>query len=176
MQTREADMAHHKEQARTPHAGSIIFSAKLFKLTIGGGLAFWVTTVATSLLPIAAEYRAASSNWSVQTVWVASFFVGMVLAGCVSYSLLRSLTKTPTKDPLMESVNLSLVALVIAVVLIDVPASMQVPGSALHYFLIGLVFNAARFLVLGLAIGYPCRRLYGPARRSRFSIVKGDTK
>jgi nitrogen fixation/metabolism regulation signal transduction histidine kinase len=76
----------------------------------------------------------------------------------------------------MESVNLSLVALVIAVVLIDVPASMQVPGSALHYFLIGLVFNAARFLVLGLAIGYPCRRLYGPARRSRFSIVKGDTK
>ena len=31
----------------------------LRKLTIAGGLAFWVTTFAFSLLPIAAEYRAA---------------------------------------------------------------------------------------------------------------------
>ena len=38
-------------------AGSTILSKKLFKLTIAGGLVFWATTIATSLLPIAAEYR-----------------------------------------------------------------------------------------------------------------------
>jgi hypothetical protein len=38
-------------------AGLTFLSKKLFKLTIGGGLVFWATTIATSLLPIAAEYR-----------------------------------------------------------------------------------------------------------------------
>ena len=42
--------------------GSTILSKKLFILTIGGGVVFWVTTIAISLLPIAAEYRAAFSN------------------------------------------------------------------------------------------------------------------
>ncbi len=40
---------------RTSHP----FYLKAFVLAIGGGVAFWVTTVATSLLPIAADYRAA---------------------------------------------------------------------------------------------------------------------
>jgi hypothetical protein len=34
----------------------------LSKLTIGGGVVFWVTTIAISLLPIAAEYRSAFSK------------------------------------------------------------------------------------------------------------------
>ena len=38
-------------------AGSTILSKKLFKLTIAGGLVFWATTIATSLLPIAAELQ-----------------------------------------------------------------------------------------------------------------------
>ena len=59
--------------------GSTILSKKLFLLTIAGGAAFWVTTIATSLLPIAAEYRAAFSNWHIQTVWVNSLFVGMIV-------------------------------------------------------------------------------------------------
>jgi len=45
--------------------GSTILSKKLYKLTIGGGVVFWATTIATSLLPIAAEYRAAFSNWNI---------------------------------------------------------------------------------------------------------------
>ena len=57
-------------------AGSTILSKKVFKLTIAGGLVFWATTIATSLLPIAAEYRAAYSNWSIQTVWVYLFAYG----------------------------------------------------------------------------------------------------
>ena len=60
-------------------AGSTILSKKLFKLTIGGGMVFWATSIATSLLPIAAEYRSAYSNWSLQTVWVYSLLMGMII-------------------------------------------------------------------------------------------------
>jgi len=135
--------------------GSTILSKKLYKLTIGGGVVFWATTIATSLLPIAAEYRAAFSNWSIQTVWVDSLFVGLIIGCGISYFLLRFFDKIPTKDPILKSVILSFVALVIAIILIDVPRSFLLlgPSDALYYFLIGVMFNAARFLFLGLAIG-----------------------
>ena len=84
-------------------AGPTILSKKLFKLTVAGGLVFWVTTLATSLLPIAAEYRAAYSNWSIQTVWVTSFFMGMIIGYCVSYFLLRYFDKIPSKNPILKS-------------------------------------------------------------------------
>jgi asparagine N-glycosylation enzyme membrane subunit Stt3 len=136
----------------------------LFILTIGGGVAFWVTTIATSLLPIAAEYRAAFSNWSIQTVWVDSLLVGMIIGCCVSYSLLRFIDKNPTKNPILKSTILSCIALVIATLLIDVPRSIIGPSHALYYFLIGVIFNVVRLLFLGLAIGYLYKRLYGVAR------------
>ena len=139
------------------------FYKKLFKLTIGGGVVFWATTIATSLLPIAAEYRAAFSNWSIQTVWVDSLLVGMIIGCCVSYFLLRFFDKIPTKNPILKSVILSFVALVIAIILIDVPRSFYGPSDALYYFLIGVMFNVARFLFLGLVIGYLYKRLYGSA-------------
>jgi hypothetical protein len=139
---------------------------KALILTIGGGVVFWLTTIATSLLPIAAEYRAAYSNWSIQTVWVDSLPAGMIIGGCVSYSLLRLFEKIPTKNPMLESAIRGFVALVIATILIDVPRCFLLPGpsDALHYFLIGIMLNAPRFLFLGLAIGYLYKRLYGPAR------------
>jgi hypothetical protein len=34
-------------------------------------------------------------------------------------------------------------------------------SSVLNYFLIGVIFNAARFLYLGLVIDYLFKRLYG---------------
>ena len=137
----------------------------LSKLTIGGGVVFWATTIATSLLPIAAEYRAAYSNWSIQTVWVASLFVGVIIGCCVSYFLLRFFDKIPTKNPILKSVILSFIALVIAIILIDVPQSFLLPklSDALYYFLIGVMFNGARFLFLGIVIGYLYKRLYGSA-------------
>jgi hypothetical protein len=137
------------------------FYKKLLKLTIGGGVVFWVTTIATSLLPIAAEYRAAFSNWSIQTVWVGSLPAGMIIGCCVSYSLLRFYEKIPTKDPILKSVILSAIALVIAIVLIDVPMIFHGSSDALYYFLIGVMFNAVRFLFLGAVIGYLYKRLYG---------------
>jgi magnesium-transporting ATPase (P-type) len=141
------------------------FYKKLFKLTIGGGVVFWAITIATSLLPIAAEYRAAFSNWSIQTVWVDSLLAGMIIGCCVSYFLLRFFDRIPTKNPILKSGILSFIALVIAIILIDVPQSFLLPGpsDALHYFLIGIMLNVPRFLFLGIVIGYLYKRLYGSA-------------
>lgn len=135
----------------------------LSKLAIAGGAVFWAATFVTSLLPIAAEYRAAFSNWSIQTVWMASLPVGIIIGCGVSYFLMRFMDRNPIKNPILQSVNLSLVALVIATVLIDVPMSLHGQSNALYYFLIGVLFNGVRFLFLGLAIGYLCRRQYRTA-------------
>jgi hypothetical protein len=148
------------------NAGSRTHSKKdLLLLTIGGAVVFWATTVATSLLPLAAEYRAAYTDWRVQTVWVDSLFAGLIIGCAVSYFLLRSLDKAPTKDPIPGGARLGFVALMIATILIDVPRILLSPGpsNGWYYFFVGLMFNAARFLLLGSAIGYLCRKLYGPA-------------
>jgi len=151
--------------SRSKRQMSYVFYMKALVLAIGGGVVFWVTTVSTSLLPIAAEYRAAFSNWRIQTVWVDSLLVGMIIGFCASYFLLRYFDKIPSKNPILKSVILSFVALIIATILIDVPRSFLLPGpiDALHYFLIGVMFNIARFLFLGLMIGYLYKRLYGSA-------------
>lgn len=139
----------------------------MLMLTIAGAATFWTSTVATSLLPLAAEYRAAYTNWKLQTVWIDSLFAGLIIGGGVSYFLLRSLGKNPAKNPIWESAHLGFVALVIITILVDVPRSLLAPGPgnawSWYYFLVGLMFNAARFLLLGVAIGYLCKRLYTSA-------------
>jgi hypothetical protein len=136
--------------------GSTILSKKLFILTIGGGVVFWLTTIAISLLPVAAEYRSAFSKANIQTVWVASLPAGLIIGCCVSYSLLRFFDKIPTKNPIL----ISLIALVIATILTLVPHSFLGQRDVLHYFLIGIILDAPRFLFLGIGIGYLYRRLY----------------
>ena len=135
------------------------FYKKLYKLTIGGGVVFWAITIAASLLPIAAEYRAALSISNIQTVWVDSLLVGMIIGCCLSYSLLRFFDKIPTKNPILKSVILSFVALVITIILIPNPPGFHGPGDALYYFLIGVMFNVARFLFLGIVVGYLYNRI-----------------
>ena len=71
---------------------------------------------------------------------------------------------------------LSFVVLVIATILIDVPGSSHMPSDALYYFLIGIMLNIPRFLVLGIVVGYLYRRLYGSARALGYSPFKGDTQ
>ena len=143
--------------------GSTILSKNLFKLTIGGGVAFWAFTVAFSLLPMMAEFRAALSIPYISGAVVDPLFGGLIISCCVSYFLLRFFDKIPTKNPILKSVILSFVALVIATILIDVPRSFVLPGpsDALHYFFIGIMLNVPRFLLLGIAIGYLYKRLYG---------------
>jgi hypothetical protein len=137
------------------------FYKKLFKLTIGGGVEFWAITIAFSLLPIAAEFRAALSISYIQVVLVESVLGGMIIACCVSYLLLRFFDKIPTKNPILKSVILSFVALGIVFILLGVAASRT--SDALHVFLIGAVLNVPRFLFLGIVIGYLYKRLYGQA-------------
>jgi hypothetical protein len=136
-------------------------SKKLILLTIAGGTVFWVTSIVTSLLPIAAEYRAAFSNWSIQTVWVGSLLMGMIIGCCVSFFLLRFFEKIPVKNPILKSLILSFVTLIIAIIVIDIPMILHEPGAPLYYFLIGLIFNTIRFLLLGITVGYLYKRLYG---------------
>ena len=140
--------------------GSTILSKKLFILTIGGGVVFWLTTIAISLLPVAAEYRSAFSKANIQTVWVASLPAGLIIGCCVSYSLLRFFDKIPTKNPILKSVIISLIALVIMTILNLVPYSFLGQCDVLHYFLIGIMLDAPRFLFLGIVIGYLYRRLH----------------
>jgi hypothetical protein len=129
------------------------FIRKSWKLILGGGIFFWIVTIATSLHPVAAEYRAAFSNWSIQKVWAGSLPAGVLISFIVSCFLLRFMEKNPAKDPRPISICLSIIALIAVTVLIDVPRSFAGSGSAPRYFFIGLMFNAARFLSLGTAIG-----------------------
>lgn len=161
--------------SKTPKEGSTIFSKNLFKLTIGGGVVFWVITIVTSLLPLAAEYRAAYSNWSPQTVWVASLPMGLIIGCGVSYFLIRFFDKIPTKNPILKSAILSSAALVIAEILVDVPQSFfgaEAAFDALYWFLVGVMFNAVRFLVLGIVIGYLYKRMYGSVKTTNINQNK----
>jgi len=62
---------------------------KVVILAIVGGLAFFAITFAISLLPIAAEYRAAELISNIQTVWVGGLLVGLIIGCFASYFLLR---------------------------------------------------------------------------------------
>jgi hypothetical protein len=144
---------------RSKRQTSYEFYKRLYKLTIGGGVAFWATTIATSLLPIAAEFRAAFSISYIQVVLVESLLGGMIIACCVSYFLLRFFDKIPTKSPILKSEILSFVALVIALIMVGGAASLLGTSDALHVFLIGAMLNVPRFLSLGVIIGYLYNRI-----------------
>jgi NhaP-type Na+/H+ or K+/H+ antiporter len=132
---------------------------KIVVLGVVGGLAFWAITIAISLLPIAAEYRAAESISNIQAVWVGSLLVGLIIGFFVSFFLLRFFDKIPTNNPILKSVVLSFIAFVIAMILLEAPASFRT-SNVLYYLLIGVIFNVPRFLFVGVAIGYLYKRLY----------------
>ena len=133
-------------------------------LGIGGGLAFWVANFAISLTPIAADYRAALSI-SYVPMLLESLIGGLIIGFCVSYSLLRFFDKIPAKNPILKSVILSFVALVVFTILVEVPGKfLTAMSDAMHYFLVGTMFNVVRFLALGLVIGYLYGRTEGRAR------------
>ena len=133
--------------------GSTILSKKLYKLTIGGGVAFWVANFAISLTPIAAEYRAALSI-SYFPMLLAALIGGLMIGFCVSYFLLRFFDKIPTKNPILKSVILTFIVLVIVTILIGGPSSFLATSDVFRYFLIGTIFNVLRFLALGIMIGH----------------------
>ena len=133
------------------------FHRRLLELTVAGGLVFWAATIVTSLLPIATEYRAAR-GFQQTTVLVESLFMGMILAGLVSYGLLRFFDSIPAKNPIWKAELLSGCALVVVIILIQGAAGLARPEDGWHYFLIGSLMDAPRFILLGLAIGELYRR------------------
>jgi hypothetical protein len=130
---------------------------KIIVLAVVGGLAFWAVSIATSLVPITADYRVA--RWSAQTVWVGSLPAGLLIGFLMSFVLVRFFDKIPTKNPILKSVILSIIALVIGAILLEAPASFGT-SDALYYFLFGTMLNVPRFLFVGIAIGYLYKRLY----------------
>jgi len=129
-------------------------SREITSLAVVGGLGFWTANFAISLTPIAAEYRAALSI-SYFPMLLEALLGGLIIGFCVSYCLLRFFDKLPTKNPILKSVILSFSVLLIATLLIEVPAKFFTPASdGLHYFLIGTMFNVLRILALGIVIGY----------------------
>lgn len=129
-------------------------------LAVGGGVGFWLANFAISLTPLAAEYRAAL-NIPYVPMLVEALFGGLILGFCVAYSLGRVASSITTKNPILASVLLSLVAFTVVTLLIEVPAKIFMPGGdSLRYFLIATLFNAVRILALGAVIGV----LYGRGR------------
>ena len=140
-------------------------SKEITILAVAGGLGFWVANFAISLTPIAAEYRAALSI-SYYPMLLEALLGGLIIGFCVSYSLLRFFDKLPTKNPILKSIILSFIALIVVTVLIEVPAKFLTPTSdALHYFLIGTMFNVIRIPALGMAIGYLYNKIDGRVRK-----------
>ena len=143
-------------------SGATFLSKKLYKLTIAGGLAFWLANFAISRTPIAAEYRAALSI-SYFLMLLESLLGGLMTGFCVSYFLLRFFDKIPTKNPILKSVILTFIILVIVTILIGGPSSFLATGDVLRYFLIGTIFNVLRILALGAGIGCLYDKLNGGA-------------
>jgi len=141
------------------------FSKQLAKLTIAGGLGFWLANLAISLTPVAAEYRAALSISYLPMLFEA-LVGGLMIGFCVSYYLLRFFDTIPTMNPILKSVIISFIALISVTMLIEVPAKLLMTTSdALRYFLIGAMFNVLRILALGIVIGYLYDRLSGSGRK-----------
>jgi hypothetical protein len=121
------------------------------KMTVVGGLVFWAANFATSLTPLAAEYRAALSI-SYLPMIVESLLGGMIVSYCLSYLLLHFYDKIPTRNAIYKSMILSFVALSIASIMMYIAASRT--SDTLSALLIGAVLNVPRFLALGLVIGH----------------------
>ncbi len=126
------------------------------KLTIGGGMVFWAVTLASSLLPVAGQFRTALSIPHI-LVLVASLPAGMLIGLGLSYCLVHYYDKIPTKSPILKSVILSLVALII----VEAAITLTRLSDTLYYIAVGAALDVVRFLLLGVSIGYLYKRLYG---------------
>ena len=140
---------------RTKRQTSHEFSKKLCKLTVAGGVAFWIVDFAISLSPISAEYMAAFSISSLPLALVEALFGGLIIACFVSYFLLRFFERIPTKNPILKSVILSFARIVV----IEVLSTFSNPSNAYVYFLIDAGMNTPRILSLGIVIGYLYKKL-----------------
>ena len=100
----------------------------MVRLGLGGAAGFWVTNFAISLTPIAAEYRAALGITYLPMLGEA-LLGGLIIGFGVSYSLLHFYGRLPTSSPLVKAILLSLVALIVVTVLIEIPHGCSQPRT-----------------------------------------------
>lgn len=99
--------------------------------------------------PIAVAYQAAFSISSLPAALVEALAGGLVIAGFVSFVLLRFFDRIPGKNPILKALILSFSAMVI----IEVLSALGDPAHASIYLLLDTGMNAPRFLALALVIG-----------------------
>jgi hypothetical protein len=133
------------------------FSKTLHLLSAAGGMAFWITDFAIAVSPISSEYKAAFSITSLPIALVEALAGGLVIAGCVSFILLRFFDRIPGKSPILKALMLCSGAMVI----IEVLSAIGDPTHASVYLLLDTGMNAPRFLALGWMIGYVFDKLKG---------------
>jgi len=126
------------------------FSKKLPMLAAGGGAAFWITDFVIAVSPITAQYQAAFSISSLPVALVEALAGGLVIAGCVSFVLLRFFDRIPGKNSIHKALILSFSAMAI----IEVLSALANPAHASIYLLLDTGMNVPRFLALGFVIGY----------------------
>ncbi len=120
-------------------------------LALGGAAGFWLTNLAISLTPLAAEYRSALSIPYLPML-LEAILGGLAIGVCVAYPVVRFFEMG--LSPVTASLMLSGVALAIVTLVIEVPAKfLTTINDPWRYFLIGALFNSLRILALGAVIG-----------------------
>lgn len=149
----------------SPHRGSP--RGRALRLSLGGGLAFWFANLAISLTPVAADYRAALSI-SYVPMLLEALLGGLLIAFCVGFCLLHAHDRIPGRGPVLKSGLLSLLALVLVTLLLEVPAKfLTATPHAVRYFLIGVAINTVRLLALALVVGGLFDRVTGDGQGVR---------
>ena len=143
-------------------------------LAVAGAAGFWLANLAVSLTPLAADYRAAMSI-AYLPMLVEAFVGGLAISSCVSFGLVRFGDRIRCGSPITKSLMLSLVALVVVTLLVEVPAKFTTTTDPLRYFLVATLINGIRMLAMGLVIGSLYGRLerHPSTRRSR-RTARGD--
>lgn len=111
--------------------------------------------------------RAALSLSYVQTVFVEALIVGLIIGCCISIALLHFFEKLPTRSAVLKSEILSLIALAILFIPVQIAVNRAESADAVHVFLIGAALNVPRFTLQGLVIGYLYGKAGGPRVGSR---------
>ena len=135
---------------------------RVIVLALVGGTAFWLVNLVISLTPLAAAYRLELSIAYVPML-VQALAGGLAIGSGVAFALVRRGDRGLVANPLLTSLVMSVIALIAATLLIEVPAKILSPlDDPLRTLLVATLFNTARILALGLAIGLAYRRLGAP--------------
>jgi hypothetical protein len=118
-------------------------------LAAAGGAAFWITDFVMAVSPIASAYKAAFSISSLPVALVEALAGGLMIAGCVSYVLLRFFERIPGNNSILKALILSFSFMVI----IEVLSALGNPSHASVFLLLDTLMNIPRFLTLGWMIG-----------------------